>query len=57
MTIIMHDATTKLQNRFGDILVAPLCVHDLIYADDTLLIDTSSESVQKYMDAVISTSG
>ena len=55
MTIIMHDATTKLESSFGNILAAPLGVHDLIYADDTLLIDKSSESVQKYMDVVIST--
>ena len=55
MTVIMHDATNKLQNSFGDILKSPLSVHDLIYADDTLLIDNSSDSIQKYMESVIST--
>ena len=56
MTVIMHDATNKLQNSFGDILKSPLSVHDLIYADDTVLIDNSSDNVQKYMESVISTS-
>ena len=51
----MHDATGKMQESFGDVLNAPFNVHDLIYADDTLLIDRSSETVQRYMDVVIST--
>ena len=55
MTVIMHDASQQLQNSFGNILVAPLSIHDLMYADDTLLIDTYAENVQKYMNAVIST--
>ena len=55
MTVIMHDANKKLQDCFGDIMNAPLNVNDLMYADDTLLIDKYSENVQKYMDAVIST--
>ena len=54
VTVIMHDATGKMQDSFGDILNAPFNVHDLIYADDMLLIDRSSESVPKYMDVVIS---
>ena len=55
MTVIMHDSTMKLQQEFGDILVAPLTVKDLLYADDTLLINYSSEHIQKHMDAIIST--
>ena len=53
MTVVMHDATQKVQQTFGNILKAPFSIHDLIYADDTLLIDRSSEHVQKYMEAVI----
>lgn len=45
-TIIMHDTTLKLQNQFGDVLVTPLCVHDLIYADDLLVVVISLESAQ-----------
>ena len=55
MTVIMHDATSKLQNSFGNVLATLLCVQDLMYANDTLLIDHSPASVQKYMDVVIST--
>ena len=55
MIVIMHDSTSKLQHLFGDILEAPLSVHDLIYADDTLLIDNSAETIQKYMETIIST--
>ena len=51
----MHDSTLKLQHSFGDILKAPLSIHVLIYADDTLLIDNSVASVQKYMEVIIST--
>ena len=49
----MHDATRKWQESYGNVLKAPFNIHDLIYADDTLLIDRSSEQVQKYMEAVI----
>ena len=55
MTVIMHDSTTKLQQEFGNILVAPLGIQDLLYADDTLLINYRSEHIQKHMDAIIST--
>ena len=57
MTIVMHDATTKLQQMYGDILITPLLVHDLLYADDTLLFDVHASNVQKYMDVIISVGG
>ena len=47
--------TAKLQQEFGDILVAPLGIQDLLYVDDTLLINYRSEHIQKHMDAIIST--
>ena len=55
MTIIMHDSTVKLHDLFGDILSAPLFVKDLLYADDTLLINHTSENIQRHMDVIIST--
>ena len=47
-------ALKVLQHLYGDILQAPLSINNLIYADDTLLIDNSAESVQKYMEVIIS---
>ena len=55
MTIIMHDNTEKLQHLFGDILGAPFSIADLLYVDDTLLINRTSESIQKHMGVIIST--
>ena len=49
----MHDARVKLKDMYGDILCTPLLVHDLLYADDTLLFDVHASNVQKYMDVII----
>ena len=57
MTIIMHDATSKLKQMYGDIMIAPFLVHDLLYADDTLLLDIHATNVQKYMDVIIDVGG
>ena len=54
MTVIMHDSTTQVQQELGHTLAAPLSINDLLYADDTLLINYSSEHIQKHMDAIIS---
>ena len=49
----MHDATSKLKQMYGDILITPFLVHDLLYADDTLVFDVHANNVQKYMDVII----
>ena len=49
----MSDARAEVERTHGDVLTADL-VHELIYADDTLLIDARGQVVQAYMDAVVS---
>ena len=53
MTVLMSDARAEVEHTLGDVLTADL-VHELIYADDTLLIDARGQVVQAYMDAVVS---
>ena len=56
MTIIMGDAKRKLSQQSCQ-LADQIPVHDLLYADDTLLIDVYGHNIQKYMDAVIEIGG
>ena len=57
MAIVMHDATSKLKQMYGDVLITPFLVHDLLYADDTLLFDVHANNVQRYMDVIVHVGG
>ena len=48
----MHDDKTDLQVIHGIHLDANSICHEIIYADDTLLIDCFGENLQKYMECV-----
>ena len=53
MTVLIWDARAKVasahEHHFGN----QRLVYDLLYADDTLLIDDSSSRAQAYMEAII----
>ena len=49
MTILMNDAKLELEAKYGDILSDALPLHELLYADDTLLIDVSGAHLEKFM--------
>jgi hypothetical protein len=48
MTILMHDAKSKLADR-GVQLSEDCLVNDLLYADDTLIIDSNSVPAEQFM--------
>ncbi len=52
MTILMEDARDIMRDIHGDILDNTIPFHDLLYADDTLLIDATNSSLQQYMEIV-----
>ena len=51
MSVLMHDALSKLSPADKD-LVEKGCLEDLLYADDTLLLGRSSDSIQRFLAAV-----
>jgi hypothetical protein len=52
MSVMLADAKGKLQCERKVILSSEVPVHELVYADDTLLIDVRSDTLQAYMDCV-----
>ena len=52
MTMLMHDARTMLTRTLGHEYTCDLGVEDILYADDTMLVGTSSQALQKYMDCI-----
>lgn len=52
MSVLMHDAKAKLEADVGMKLASELFVHELVYADDTLVIDVRSETVQAFMECI-----
>ena len=52
MTVLMHDARHELEHTHGKTLSANFCFHDLLYADDTLLIDADENIVLEFMTCV-----
>ncbi len=52
MSVLMTDARRLLQERNDINLSADLPLHELLYADDTLLIDTYGPHLQEFMDIV-----
>ena len=51
MTVVMHDAKEYFAQRQVQ-LSEGLLIHDLMYADDTLLIDADEDVVEAYMQCV-----
>ena len=52
MTVLLADARSQLLSEEGDILSKDIPIHELLYADDTLLVDVSSSCLQKYMNII-----
>ena len=52
MSVLLHDAKKKLVSTGEVELSTELVVNELVYADDTLLIDTSSTTLQVFMDCI-----
>ena len=51
MTVLVADAKLKLQARDVN-LSAEVATNELLYADDTLLVETDGGNIQSYMQAV-----
>ena len=52
MTVLIHDAKKHLIHDLGVSLSPEVAIHDLLYADDTLLIDARGEAVEQFMHCV-----
>ena len=52
MTILVHDAKRMLQDELGISLFFDLPIHELLYADDTLLLEVDDERLQKFMECI-----
>ena len=52
LTILMMDAKQDLLDMHGVNLDAECICHEVIYADDTLLIDVFGSNLQTYMDYI-----
>ena len=50
MTVLLHDANTVLGGR--GVHLTELCCNELVYADDTLLIEVSEHHIQAYMECI-----
>ena len=51
-TVLIRDAKQLFVGERGGVLDPSLVVHELLYADDTLLMDASGGSVEQYMRCV-----
>jgi hypothetical protein len=51
MTVLMHDAKASLLSK-GQQLTTDLFANDLLYADDTLVIDVTSARVEQFMQTI-----
>ena len=52
MIILIYDAKEELQKN-GLSLSKDLPLHELLYADDTLLMDICGQNLQAFMDVVV----
>ena len=50
MTVLLHDANALLAGR--GVRLTELCCNELVYADDTLLIEVSENNIQAYMECI-----
>ena len=51
MTVLITDAKNKLESQ-GVRLSTNVLSNELLYADDTLIVDTDRDNVQQYMEAI-----
>ena len=49
MNILMEDARSTLRNHVGDLANS---IHEILYADDILVVDEDSELSQLYMEII-----
>ena len=49
MTVLIEDARCQFCAENEDVLSKDIPVHELLYADDTLLMDVSGSNLRKYM--------
>ena len=52
MSVLLHDAKDKLSNTLGIHMAPELLVHELVYADDTLIMDVDSNRLADFMDCI-----
>ena len=52
MTVLMHDARGTLMNEYSFSAAERLLVSELVYADDTLIVDTDECFVQEFMSCI-----
>ena len=52
MTVLLEDANEQLLSECGINLSQNMVCHELVYADDTLLIDSVASNLQAYMDCI-----
>ena len=52
MSVLILDAKDDLEMKYGIELSSQIGMYELLYADDTLLIDIHGISLQKYMDCI-----
>ena len=53
MSVLFHDAKNKLQTEQHICLSEFLACHELLYADDTLLVETDRHKLQAYMNCIV----
>ena len=53
MTVLLHDAQSMLQVEYG-IVLSDSEINELVYADDTLLVSSNAEVLQKYLQCLAS---
>ena len=52
MSVVLQDARGRLENTHG-IELPEESLSELLYADDTLLLGTNTQAVQKYLDCIV----
>jgi len=57
MSVLMHDANRKVLDKFGAPSVPYLVTRSLLYADDTLIIESDEKVVQYFMECIAEIGG
>ena len=52
MSVLLHDAKLKLTETLGAKLDDQMIVNKLVYADDTLLMDTGPQILEQFMNCI-----
>ena len=51
MTVVLHDAKSLLLSDY-DIFLSDDQLHELVYAEDTLLLGSSTDNLQKHLQCI-----